>query len=182
MTAVFVFLLNLLVLWPLYCLMNIVLIVLGFIAVPLAIEFGNWQMSNVKGILIYTAPRWLWLWGNDEDGYLSPEVFRHAKPTWSKWYTMFEWAAIRNNVGNLRFIKLMHPPQRADKVRWVTVGSYTFVWQGILGNLIHNDANRQAGAAPWWWFGWKYEPERADATGWKALGQGFGIRIVRVKK
>lgn len=158
--------------WLIYELLSGVLVVLGLLLVPLAIELGHCETSRITGKLIYTAPRALWLFGNDEDGY-QPDWYRILNPTWSAWRRMFMWAAIRNPVSNLRFIKSLHPPQRADRVQWITRGAFTFVWQGLFSRLIYD------GHRSWFAIGWKYEPIKEDATGWQSFGQGFGLRLKR---
>lgn len=157
-------------LWLLYEACSGVLVLLGLFLVPVAIKLGSWWKSPINGQSIYSAPRFLWLWGNDEDGY-KPAWYRLITPTWSEWTRMYAWGAIRNPVNNLRFIKCLHPPQRADRVHWIMRGNFIFVWQGILSRLIYRSEKYEFS------IGWKYEPEAKDAEGWQAYGQGFGLRL-----
>lgn len=163
----------------LYLICWVPLWILGVIAVPIAIYYGITQVSRINGQTIFNAPRMLWLWGNDEDGYDSDAVKKILPEFKSQWLRMLWWGAIRNPVNNLRFIKCLHPPQRADKIQWKHYGSFTLVWQGVFSRLIWNESNQKSGASPYFTFGWKYDPERRDATGWKVYGQGFGIRFKR---
>lgn len=176
--AVLMLLINL-PLWLGYELVWLLLFVVGLLIVPLCIELGHHEKSRVTQLMIYTAPRLLWLWGNDEDGYQSATVLRLLPARWGLWRTMYHWAAIRNPVNNLRFIRWLHPPQRLNGARWAKWGAFTFVWQGILGRLVYNDEKRQASEPGWFAVGWKYDPTREAATGWQQYGCGFGLRWKR---
>lgn len=169
--------------WTTYEVLSGVLMLAGLILIPVAIAYRQWVTSPLPMFdeygrpatqprLITTAPSWLWLYGNDEDGFC-PEWYRVLHPAWHPWRLMFMWAAIRNPVNNLRFIKALHPPQRAAEVRWATWGSFTLVWQGLLSRLIYD------GSDYWFAIGWKYYPVKEDASGWQAYGQGFGLRWKR---
>lgn len=161
--------------WVLHFLITMPLVVSGLVIVPVAYLTGQWQPSYITGKPIYNAPRWLWLWGNDEDGYL-PEWYAAAHPSWGRFRRAFMWAAIRNTVNNLRFVLWLNPPQRVDLVRWETWGHFTFVWQGWRSRLLYSSDSLWVG------IGWKYEPKAVSATGWQAYGQGFGIRLKWLKQ
>ena len=164
-----------------YLLIDLVLILLGFIAVPLAIEFAVQDYSIVTRPgdtgprPIINAPKWLWIWGNDEEG-LDPKWYQELHPAWSRFKRMFAWDEIRNSTNNIRFIKWLNPPQRASDVRWSVRGNWTFVWQGICSRIIWHDDNRNTDSGPWFSVGWKYEPEAKDADWLTMHGQGFGVR------
>lgn len=165
--------------WIVYEAICMPLYVIGLFACVVAVEFGHYERSPITGLMIYTAPDWLWLYGNIEDGYQSDTVMRLLPKTWTLWRTMYWWAAIRNPLGNLRFVRALHPPQRADLVRRISRGDWMLVWQGPFSRLIWNNKNRINRTGPWFAIGWKYEPEAKDAEGWQAYGQGFGFRWVR---
>ena len=143
-----------------YQLVMIPLWLLGWVAVPLAIKFGQWERSAMNGALIYNAPAWLWLWGNDEDG-LDPVWYRVANPTWSPFKRQLIWAAWRNSVNNVRCIKWLHPAPVAERIRFVRWGDSWLCWQGVL-----------------------YYPEDVkgvDPTDWRCWGTGFRWSILRSK-
>ena len=145
----------------------------GFLVVPFAIAKRTSQRSPIfPDRTIVNAPSYLWLWGNDEDGY-SPPWFAARTPNLPPILRMYLWAAWRNPVNNARFIKWAHPPQRAEKVQWLVRGNFTLIWQGLLYRLIWTNSKR------WFSIGWKYSAEKKDAQRWQAHGQGFGIRFKR---
>lgn len=148
------------------------LAVLGLFLVPLAIAFRQLEPARAApGRVITNAPRWLWLWGNDEDGY-QPDWYAAAHPQWSAWRRMYIWAAIRNSVNNLRFVRALHPPPNPARYRTWRRGVVTLIWQGWASRLIVNERT--------WWLaiGWKYDPDSEPAY-WQQFGCGFGIRLKR---
>jgi len=156
-----------------YELLTLPLTILGFVVVPVAIYRGRWQISPINGRTIYTAPRWLWLWGNDEDGY-DPQWYREANPTWGPLRRMYTWAALRNSVNNLRFVKLLNPPPVPSRVKFAAINhNATLVWQGAFSRIIWTTRTH------WYGAGWKYDPGDANGvsdTDWRRFGVGFGIR------
>lgn len=166
-------------LWIPYLIVSLILMVLGLLLVPIAIRFGQIIQSPINRTSIFTAPDWLWLWGNDEEGYDSDNARSKFRSDMTEWERMYRWAAIRNPIGNLRFVKWMHPPQQAAKVQWVVRGNWAFIYQGWLSRLVWNDFNRVYETGPYASIGWKYEAVKQDAEGWQEHGQGFSLRWVR---
>lgn len=156
--------------WLLYLIPWIILTLLGFIVLPIGWWFGRWRASPiVPGRMIFSPPAWLWLWGNDEEGYC-PVDYASAHADWSAFKVAYTWATIRNPVDNLRFVTWLCQPQRADAVRWATRGAWTLVWQGWRARLIYTGTKRSL------WLGWHYYPAAKDAEGWMAHGCGFTIK------
>ena len=102
--------------WLVIAAVRLVLILLGLVTVPLAIWFLIFDCSSRQRFTDYpkygywlwvSAPRWLWIWGNDRDGYLGDR-----RGWWADqcngdhlgFFSMFKWAAIRNPVNNMRFV------------------------------------------------------------------------------
>jgi hypothetical protein len=86
------------------------LMALGLVAVPINILAKKPPQSG--------SLRFLWLWYNDQDGYVG-DTF------WQK----FNWGAIRNPVSNFRFLGLFKPKEVTKEVidnhtvytsRWMT--------------------------------------------------------------
>lgn len=156
-----------------YELLTLRLTILGFLVVPLAIYRGQWQISPINGRTIFTAPRWLWLWGNLEDGY-DPQWYREANPEWGAFKRMYIWAAIRNSVNNLRFIKALNPPPVPERIRFAAVNhSCTLCWQGAFSRIVWTSKTH------WYGCGWKYDPQDQQGISdkdWRRFGVGFGIR------
>jgi len=95
------------------------LILLGFVLVPIGLLFKVKDYSKPTDITIdgktykypYTVrmPKWLWLYGNEEEGIssnYSPWGGKHGSRAITSNWVMFLWAAIRNPVNNFRFTKL----------------------------------------------------------------------------
>lgn len=154
---------------------------LGYVLVPLAILFRQQQTSYVTGEPIVNAPGWLWLYGNDEDG-LDPPWYQTANPTWSPWLRMWVWAAWRNPVNNLRFIKSLHPPPRVGGVKLITFGPCKMLYQDWACNLLI-PIDRWFPSYQWYYIGWKYwlyDLEVTDYSGdWRRFGCGFGSNKVK---
>jgi len=170
--------------WVTYQVAVIPLWLLGWIATPLAIRYGQWERSPITGAWIYNAPRWLWLWGNDEDG-LDPAWYQLANPTWGPFKRMLIWNAWRNSVNNLRCVLWLHPAPVAERIRCIcwaggTDGGWLrggwLCWQGVLYCIQLQTR--------WGEFtcGWRYYPEDAqgvDPSDWRCWGCGFRVSWLR---
>lgn len=73
----------------------------------LAVIFGQWRVSRLSGDLIYTAPDWLFVLGNEQEGYDS-EFAKSLHPTWGKFARRFVWIAWRNKARNLPFVESLN--------------------------------------------------------------------------
>jgi hypothetical protein len=156
------------------------LVIPGLLLVHLAIKYRVTRKSRIRWFdtVIITAPDWLWIYGNEEDGYWPQwwvDECHELHPDWTAYKIMYWWAAIRNSTNNVRFIKFLHPPPRTGGVGWLTIGKLTLVWQGLFSRIIWEDDKRWIAA------GWKYEAEYDQSIaleGWQRYGCGFGVRRV----
>jgi len=96
--------------------------ILGLAVVPLAIKYGKVQKDITGTKNIFSAPRWLWLWGNQQEGYDSPKSLA-LHPNMSTFKRRWLWAAWRNKTSNLRFIGLFKVDP--SKVKSETKGNHT---------------------------------------------------------
>lgn len=111
--------------WLAYLIPMTLLVLLGFIIVPLAAALD--YLANRYNIIPYTwtmrasraslykgravmawRPRWLWIFGNEEDGIdgTANGFQRRAGTTfsWAVAWQIFAWSAWRNSVGNARWL------------------------------------------------------------------------------
>ena len=144
---------------------------LGWLLFPLTWRFRRATVS-INWTPILDAPRWLWLFGNNEDGLLPPESMKLwvGLPAWRR---AMLWTCWRNPVNNLRFEKWLYAPPVLGKVRGVYIRGWCVVWQGWRTRII----------SPGWKLtvGFKYQPEDVNnaCTDWRRYGCGFGVRYVR---
>lgn len=173
--------------WSIFCtivhelLFYTLLFLPGLVLVPLAWSCRIQQRSPITGRWIVNAPRWLWLYGNDEDG-LEPLWWAVARPEWSRFRRAWVWAAFRNPVNNLRFVRAIYAPPVVGKVQ---VGLHTdggptitmVIWQGWRHRIIF------VRTEPYLWLGFGFKYELRDSNfrcdDWRANGVGFGVRLVK---
>lgn len=161
--------------WILMSVLSLVLTVIGFFVVPLALALARQRITPYSGgEYIWVPPRWLWLWGNDQEGY-DPRWYQIYRPTWHPWLRRYEWAAWRNPVNNLRFVKWLRPTPGKARLHWG--GSAMFLTRGIFSRLIVTLDNGDL------LIGWKIDPMAAhwDPTTamprlWEVLPWGYGVR------
>jgi hypothetical protein len=146
----------------------------GLLLVYIGIKFGGPRFSVVAQKEVFNPPRWLWLWGNDEEGYDAPKsyvLWPKDSDTLRRWL----WAAYRNRTDNLQF-SFWCPPSVPGKV-WV----YYFPWGGFIcgqGLLCYvwTPLGKDGRAVS---FGWNHYPtdnaplEPGDP---RRLGCGYGWR------
>ncbi len=87
-----------------YWLATIPLALLGFVVVPFAIWFGVTRPSQLAGKPIFTAPGFLSLWGNEQDGFDPQWAVDTIYKGWPTFWRRYSWAAWRNKVRNLCFV------------------------------------------------------------------------------
>lgn len=157
--------------WIAYSILTLPLNVLGLLLIPFCIWFGHTETSYITNVPIFTAPRALWLWGDDEDGY-DPVVWQQANPTWGCFKRMYVWGALRNSVNNLRFVKWLNPPPVPAKIKSIVTPTWWLCGQGILFGWQYTGQDYIYSA------GWKYNPSDAldIKIGWRKYGVGFGLR------
>lgn len=149
----------------------------GLFLVPVAIATHQTELSRTwPRHRITNAPKFLWFWGNDEDGY-DPEWYARAHPTWNRFVRRYMWAAVRNPANNLRFIKSLHPPPDPTRIRFAKGERWLLCWQGLLYRFTYTGPKREYS------IGWKYRPDDArgvDPMDHRLFGTGFGVRIKRI--
>ncbi|WP_448120474.1 DUF7338 family protein [Pseudomonas veronii] len=107
---------------------NVVLDVIGLVVVAIALPFRVKGYSGSDGREISNLPKWAWLFGNDYDGLQGDKRGWWAENTPFGWpvdsfMAMWWWAAVRNPVNNMRFVKLWQAPVKGSTITYV--GDYT---------------------------------------------------------
>lgn len=140
----------------LFWLVKLPLAIVGLFVVPVGLLFvqkgrpnkfgetsqchkGKYIEKGASGHWDYwSLPGWLWLWSNDEDGLLGEPSGKHSARVGGKersFWGMYQWAAIRNPVNNLRYTRLMSCRVEDCDIEWKGVGdSYN-----AEGALLLND-------------------------------------------
>lgn len=113
-------------------------------------------------------PSLFWFWDNAEDGVdglrggdIAQAWWQEKTAGWSVARRIFVWAALRNPVDSLRFIPLLNPRIRPERVRFVGMahepakgeGGWYFAWQGLYSCIRHETKTRR------FWLGWKLKPQ-----------------------
>lgn len=119
--------------WLFLILSNIVLDLLGLVAVAVAVPFARASISKSDGRPIQVLPAWAWIWSNDYDGitgdkrlwwanncdsqatlglfpWLRSKGIAVPKLTENSFWSKYWWAAIRNPANNMRFVKWWSAP------------------------------------------------------------------------
>ncbi|MCS4310266.1 hypothetical protein M2397_000541 [Pseudomonas sp. BIGb0381] len=114
--------------WVFLLACNIVTDLIGLFIVAIAIPFRVDDFSKSDGRPIVNLPRWAWLFGNDYDGLQGDRRGWWAENTPFGWkvdsfMAMWWWAAVRNPVNNMRFVKLWQAPIKGSTV--THIGDYT---------------------------------------------------------
>lgn len=112
--------------------------------------------------------RWMWLYGNEEDGV---DGLRGGDPAQSKWATesagwsvrkrIWRWSALRNPLNNLRYVPLMTPKFHPDRIHFVGLdhemqdgeGGWFFIWQGLYSAFRFETKTHRL------WIGWCFKPQ-----------------------
>lgn len=167
--------------WVFLLVSNLILDFLGLFVVAAAIPFRVPGVSGSDGRPIVNLTRWVWLFGNDYDGLLGDKRGWWAANTPFGWpvdsfKAMWWWAAIRNPVNNMRFVKLWQAPVAGSAITYR--GDYTVEdspgqtgWQFVI---VENGGRHWYG---FYWvrqwnakhalvvrFGFKVKPSHAGTT------------------
>lgn len=134
------------------------------VAVPLAILFGKEQPDITGTKTIYSAPKWLWLWGNQQDGYDPEWAVQTIYKGWSKFRRRYSWAAWRNRTSNLRFLGLFKPTKPIQEIRGKT---WHVQWSGWLTEWFWDHPSKSKFTK----FGARLGPE------WTKEGTNFAFRL-----
>lgn len=181
--------------WILFLCLRMVLIILGWVMVPLAIMLDQTHvmMSRVHGprfILEFTGI--FWLWSNSEDGIMAAHEFKD----WPNWFRILYWCAFRNPVNNLRFVPYLsckiNPriidgcgsrpgyPRMYDQTP--PEPEWFYYWQGLYSNVWIQW--KMFGSVWRFWIGWKIFPKDylgIEKTDYRWHGAGFATQFKRLK-
>lgn len=101
---------KILIIWPVLCLLRVVMIVAGLVVVPIALPFrkerDSYRMPTWKGWRLVCLPRWAWFWDNRRDGCLGDihgKYHNVQRPEWTAgndYLMAWWWLAIRNPCNN----------------------------------------------------------------------------------
>jgi hypothetical protein len=162
---------------------HVIGILLGLLLVPLGYKLG----LTIRGGKFSRKPyiwgfksKWLWLWGNDEDGVDGrPHVI--SESVWLEtpsFKTVFAWSALRNPFNNARFWKPVIPNPSKYQVLWNNPSRGWLIRQGLLLGF-------QVRAFGWrLWLGIKFKPSDLDGPlpDWdtRSAGAGFALQLKKV--
>jgi hypothetical protein len=183
--------------WAIYITLVTPLWILG---VPL-VAFAAWRRAYVSkrsakwpeyNPLVQWKWKWMYLYGNDEDGvdgcrgytldatgywmYLQQRWIA-ATEGWRLWRRVFMWSAIRNPMGNLRFVRwlsfIIDPLKVRGMFRAYSWGTVNYARQGVYSGLrIVTDTGKELRV------GWAISS--LDAKGvddYRAKGCGFKLLV-----
>ena len=84
-----------------------VLLAVYLLLCTLSIIFGVHRKSRFEPYIpIFTAPDWLFLFGNEQEGQ-DPFWYQMKHPKWPKWLRAFVFCAWRNKLRNLPFVSCL---------------------------------------------------------------------------
>jgi hypothetical protein len=157
-----------------YQVLTLPLDILGAVVVPFAILFGHNQPDITGTKTIYSAPKWLWLWGNQQDGYDPEWAVNTIYKGWPVFLRRYSWAAWRNKSSNKRFILWLHPAPEPERIGFIQGRNWWICWQGWAHNW------QWVRKKSWTEIGWRYEPKDAQGvaeTDWRQYGCGVAFRL-----
>jgi hypothetical protein len=117
-------------LWALLVLLRVVLIVVGFIVVPIALLYRKHIPGTVLHITrggkqyiweLVQLPKWAWLWDNESDGSLGDKGASWAQKTKGKHYSFYNqlwWLTVRNPCNNFSR-KILSFNVNFQEVKWL---------------------------------------------------------------
>lgn len=171
-----------LVLWPAYLTLFIVLLLAGFVLIPLAVLLRLYREDAVAGH--YWTLALMTPWDNYEHGISGPRAY---KPAAALAWRIVAWSAFRNPVNGLRHLfgvkvdsdrigyvgNSLDPEAAAMRCPGITY--WAFTWQGWLAGfkLARSRGRRMTEV----WIGWKLLPK--DSLGvkdWRSNAVGFAIQ------
>jgi hypothetical protein len=174
-----------LILWPLYLALFVVLLLIGFVLIPLAVMLRWYYFTDTS---IHWLSKAMRPWDNLEHGIAG---FTGYKPEASLAYRIICWSAFRNPVNGLRHLfGIKVNPDRighignsldpeAEAMHWggndYTKTFWAFTWQGPLAGfkLARAKGRRMTEV----WIGWKFLPmDRFGERDWRTNAVGFAIQ------
>lgn len=164
--------------WVLFLLFRTIMILLGWLFVPIAALSNAHEIRESK---IYKKRlvrafkwKWIWSWGNEEEGI----GWYTLKDSWPVWARIIYSECFRNPANNLRYVPFISLKIDSSKVRWIgSLGNYedklskdqtkkydsdkelfwSLTWQGWYSNIrVHF---KFFGMRFRFWLGWKIYPE-----------------------
>lgn len=129
---------------------TIIGVILAQVIVPLAVWFLpiRWRYSRANRVRIDVFPRFLWLFGNEEDGVSGPytstsrSTQRWIAKMWNKplWYRRISWSAWRNPMANERWLYAPLPDSVDDSIWYPTSDFflYRYGWRVGMTFWIRN--------------------------------------------
>lgn len=123
-----------------------------------------------------------WLWGNEEDGVTGAKWYRDLHSDWSDRKRAIFWSTFRNPSNNMRFIPLINPTLRPERIRFKAwtgrrlASDYT--WIGVHAGF--RAFIKIAGKTYRFWIGWKLKPEDRfglEAWDYRSSGCGFCLQF-----
>lgn len=126
--------------WSLLWLVKLLATLLGLLVVPVALHYRVPARSLSDGRIIWTLPRWAFVWGNAFDGmdgdkrfeweeHCDRKVLLGVRPLLRRlglplrelratdWLARFWWLAIRNPANNLRLTRFGQAPIKGSRIR-----------------------------------------------------------------
>lgn len=104
--------------WILIFILRLVVILLGFVFIPIAVAFKAYSKRkspiNDKEIVLYTS-RVMQAWSNLEDGELAGEEFKD-KPDW---FRILYWSAYRNPASGLRWMPFFSCKIKPEELKFI---------------------------------------------------------------
>lgn len=99
--------------WVGFFAIKILLMLLGFVVVPIALQWRKTEPVKTKDKQIYPSrrhvslPKWAWVWDNEAEGAMSwmpswPELCWDKNP--ESLLSMWQWLAVRNPSNNLKYV------------------------------------------------------------------------------
>lgn len=187
--------------WILFIMMRTVLILIGWIIVPIAaaLELYEVRPDMLFGKLVYRhhwAWRILWLWGNDEEG-----ISWYGDPEWPTFIRIVYSQCWRNPANNLRYVPLLSLQIDPTRVRFIgslgdwdykylsetavrsydsdEVSFWSFTWCGAYSNFRWQFM--MFGKRWRLWAGWKIYPEDIyGVTDHRKESAGFATQFKRI--
>jgi hypothetical protein len=132
-------------LWILRLAINLPVYLAGLVLIP-------WQATNTEvrpskyypnRMLLQFRARWMYLWGNEEDGIDGLRGGDVRQYWWAKMTVgasqaerIFRWSALRNPANNLRYVPGLSPRFRPYHIRYIGGAAKFYIWQGVYGRLV----------------------------------------------
>lgn len=181
--------------WILFLIIRTILILVGYIVVPIGVLTRNYETRASKYytriIRAFKSPL-LWLWGNEEEG-----IGYYGGKGWSLERRILYSECVRNPVNNLRYVPLLSVKidvnrvgyignlklidESLDELRKYDDDAYDFLcftWCGFYSNIRYQ--GKIFGKRRRIWIGWKIYPEDiygVSPTSHRYVSAGFATQF-----